>query len=109
MNERDIFLAALDIADPAEQAAYVSRTCAGNPTLLRQVETLLAAHERSGEFLAVPALRQIAGGTPAGATPGNVTGAEHQGVQAEMDLSFLELSTLPGSLAGLGISGVWRA
>jgi urea transport system substrate-binding protein len=59
MTERTIFLAALDVADPAERTAYVERACAGDSALRRRVEALLAAHEREGTFLEVPALAQM--------------------------------------------------
>jgi hypothetical protein len=74
MTERTVFLAALDIADPAERLAYLDRACAGDAALRSQVETLLAAHARAGSFLDVPAVelaaraaRQPAG--PLTATP----------------------------------------
>ena len=41
MTERTIFLAALDIDDPAERAAYVDRTCGHDAALRHQVEALL--------------------------------------------------------------------
>jgi serine/threonine protein kinase/WD40 repeat protein len=56
MTERTLFLAALDIADPALRQAYLDQSCAGDPALRRQVEALLAAHEREGNFLDVPAV-----------------------------------------------------
>jgi serine/threonine protein kinase/formylglycine-generating enzyme required for sulfatase activity len=105
MNEQGIFLAALDIADLAERAAYVKRTCAGDPTLLRQVDALLAAHERTGEFLDVPALRQIAAGASEDrpSLPSlDETQTEYRDIKDEVDLSFLLPSTQPGSLGRLG-------
>src|SRR5262245_61732752 len=60
MNERTVFLAALDIADPAERIDYLDRACAGDAALRAQVETLLAAHARAGSFLDVPAVEQVA-------------------------------------------------
>src|SRR5438874_1849642 len=59
MTERTIFMAALEIADPAERETYLASACTSDPALRRQVETLLAAHEREGEFLDVPALEQV--------------------------------------------------
>src|SRR5262245_24767596 len=60
MTERTIFLAALEIADLAERGAYLDRACAGAGALRRQVEALLAAHQREGNFLDVPAVEQAA-------------------------------------------------
>jgi serine/threonine protein kinase len=55
MSERSVFLAALEISDPAERAAYLDRACAADPSLRQAVEQLLAAHDRSGSFMARPA------------------------------------------------------
>src|SRR2546423_12480359 len=60
MSERDIFIAALEIEDPAERAAYIDRTCAGDADLLRRVGGLLGAHGRAGKFLDRPAAEQLA-------------------------------------------------
>ena len=54
MSERSIFLAALDIPDPAERAAYLDRACQTDPAVRRGVEDLLAAHARSGTFMPEP-------------------------------------------------------
>src|SRR4026209_2879868 len=63
MSEQSIFLTALEL-DPAERAAYVSKTCANNEQLRTEVEKLLAAHEQSGMFLNKPAIEQIAAKIP---------------------------------------------
>jgi serine/threonine protein kinase/uncharacterized membrane protein len=97
MAEQDIFLAALEISDPLQRMDYLNRVCAGNPGLRRQVEALLAAHERSGKFLDVAALKQIAS-----AVPGCETSEEQPGPNREIDLSFLQPSSRPGSLGRLG-------
>ncbi len=46
-----IFGGALDLSAPAERAAYLDRACAGNPGLREEVESLLGAHARAGNFL----------------------------------------------------------
>jgi serine/threonine protein kinase/tetratricopeptide (TPR) repeat protein len=51
MTERDLFLHALEIADLAERAAFLDRTCGDDHNLRRQVEELLRAHHRVGGFL----------------------------------------------------------
>ncbi|HTU88466.1 MAG TPA: hypothetical protein VMF69_00060, partial [Gemmataceae bacterium] len=56
MNERSLFLAALDIADPSERSAYLDRACAGDAALRAQVEQLLKAHQASGSFMQHPAI-----------------------------------------------------
>src|SRR5690349_8327442 len=55
MTERSVFLAALDIADPAARSAYLDETCAADPALRLRVEELLAAHAGPASFMARPA------------------------------------------------------
>jgi hypothetical protein len=54
MNERSIFDAALDIADPAQRAAYLDNACADQAELRRRIDELLAAQENPGSFMARP-------------------------------------------------------
>src|SRR5262245_30507479 len=54
MTERDIFLAALDIPDPAARAAYLDEACGGDKVLRAGVEALLRSHENAGSFLDRP-------------------------------------------------------
>jgi serine/threonine protein kinase len=55
MNERDLFMVALQIEDAAERAAYLDRACASEAALRQRVEALLAAFEQAGSFLQQPA------------------------------------------------------
>src|SRR5262249_34850708 len=55
MNERDLFMAALQIEDAAERCAYLDRACAGETALRQRVAALLAAFEQAGGLLAQPA------------------------------------------------------
>jgi len=55
VNERSIFLAALDLADAADRATYLDEACSADAELRRRVEELLAAHADSGTFMARPA------------------------------------------------------
>jgi serine/threonine protein kinase/tetratricopeptide (TPR) repeat protein len=55
MTERDIFIAALQVDDPAKREAYLNEACAKRPELLRQVEDLLRLYENAGSFLQEPA------------------------------------------------------
>jgi eukaryotic-like serine/threonine-protein kinase len=55
VNERSIFLEALEITAPAERAAFLDRACDGNADLRKGVEGLLAANDRSGTFMRSPA------------------------------------------------------
>jgi serine/threonine protein kinase/tetratricopeptide (TPR) repeat protein len=60
VTERSIFLAALDINDPDERAAYVARACGDDTGLRTQVESLLKAHGQSGGFMGRPAPALVA-------------------------------------------------
>lgn len=95
MAEHEIFLAALDIADPSQRAAFLEQSCAGDAALRKQVEDLLAAHMRTGEFLDVPALQQMADNLQGTARTTTIDG------HGEIDLSFLQPSTDPASLGRL--------
>jgi serine/threonine-protein kinase len=77
MNEREIFIQALPIADPSEQAAFLDRACGPDQPLRQQVADLLAAHARAQSFLEVPpsAIAREPGPTTAG------TAAERPGTQ----------------------------
>ena len=54
MTERDIFTAALEIADPAERARYVEAACAGDIELRQRVEELLVMQSQVGDFMEQP-------------------------------------------------------
>lgn len=51
---KQILEAALD-TPPPDRPAYLDRACAGDPELRAEVESLLKAHERAGDFLDSPA------------------------------------------------------
>ncbi|HEV3343166.1 MAG TPA: protein kinase, partial [Pirellulales bacterium] len=55
MNERDIFIAALQRQAPAERRVYLDEACGDDATLRRGVEALLEKHELAGSFLESPA------------------------------------------------------
>ena len=48
LSEKSIFEAAIEQPSPSERADYLDQACAGNPRLRREVEDLLAAHDRLG-------------------------------------------------------------
>src|SRR5882724_7271327 len=54
---KDILEACLDL-DPAQQVAYLDRTCDGNADLRAEVESLLQSHQQAGDFIAEPVLRE---------------------------------------------------
>jgi tetratricopeptide (TPR) repeat protein/serine/threonine protein kinase len=74
MNERDLFMAALPIADAAERSAYLDRACAGDAALRQRVEALLAASAQAGSFLQQPAADLRA--TTDVSHPGPATGSD---------------------------------
>jgi serine/threonine protein kinase len=59
MTDESIFAAALAIADPGQRVAFLDQACADQPALRRQVEELLAAHDRPGQFLDQPPLEAV--------------------------------------------------
>ncbi len=54
MNERDLFLAALEIADPEARRRFLDQACGGNVVLRASVEALFASHDGAGNFLKTP-------------------------------------------------------
>src|SRR6516164_6885220 len=56
MNERDIFIAALQKTASADRRAFVAEACRGEEALRQGVEALLAAHDRAAGFLESPAV-----------------------------------------------------
>ncbi|HEX2476961.1 MAG TPA: serine/threonine-protein kinase [Lacipirellulaceae bacterium] len=54
MSERTIFMAALDIDDPAERWAFLDESCRGDAELRKRVAALIHSHEQSASFLNSP-------------------------------------------------------
>jgi regulation of enolase protein 1 (concanavalin A-like superfamily) len=108
MTERDIFLAVLDLPDPAARAAYLDAACAGDAARRARVEALLRSHEAAGSFLAAPAVaapepdraatRTLGPDAGAGSTP---TGGGTPGPEDEA-LGFLAPPQRPDSLGRIG-------
>jgi eukaryotic-like serine/threonine-protein kinase len=55
----DLYLATLDL-ERGEQATFLRRACDGDAALREEVTSLIAAHDRAGNFLAEPALQVAA-------------------------------------------------
>jgi eukaryotic-like serine/threonine-protein kinase len=51
---KSVFLDALDLPE-GERAAFVTRTCAADPRLLQEVESLLQSDQAAGSFCETPA------------------------------------------------------
>ncbi|MDZ4684084.1 MAG: serine/threonine-protein kinase [Planctomycetaceae bacterium] len=122
MKDRELFLAALEIEDPAARQAHLQAECAGDATLLARVEALLASHAGQSQFLNIPVVEQMSD-TGAAATMlagngstqddepdaaavhshGPATMTEHPAdADDEIPLGYLEPSTKPDSLGRLG-------
>jgi eukaryotic-like serine/threonine-protein kinase len=56
MREQTIFIEALEIADPAERAAFLDRASGGDAAVRERVEKLLHRHQQDDSFLAGPAV-----------------------------------------------------
>src|SRR5262249_29186694 len=69
MNERSIFIAALDKPTPAERLAFLDEACGDNDSLRKRVEALLGSHETAGRFLGLPVPERWAGAVPGFADP----------------------------------------
>jgi tetratricopeptide (TPR) repeat protein/tRNA A-37 threonylcarbamoyl transferase component Bud32 len=76
MNEREIFMAALQQEGPVARRAFVEEACRGADDLRRGVEALLEAHEKAASFLEEP-LQHLADtvAEACGERPGTLVGA----------------------------------
>jgi WD40 repeat protein/serine/threonine protein kinase len=75
MNERDIFIAALQKEAPADRRAYLDEVCKRDQRLRRGVEALLERHERAGSFLESPVANLVSTAEdPLPAHPGTMIG-----------------------------------
>src|SRR5262245_21997449 len=115
MTEEQVFLAAVEMQDRASRNAYLDEACGKNAELRRQVEELLAAHERSGQFLDEPAAQQLAARPQSHPEETVALNGDSEDVMAdrekcnpsgdddfEDDLQFLIPSTRSDSLGRLG-------
>jgi hypothetical protein len=101
MNERTLFLTALEKEDPAQRTAYLDEACAGDAALRARVEALLESHQREGKFLDVPAVEQLGGPggqAPPGATVEDLSSMPEDGLAPDI----LGPAEKPGSLGRLG-------
>jgi tetratricopeptide (TPR) repeat protein len=60
MSERELFLAALQIADPQERSSWLDRACAGDAVLRQRIDVLLQALDKAGSLLDNPVVGQQA-------------------------------------------------
>ena len=52
----EIFQNAIEIEDPAKRSRYLENACKQDPKLRAEVEALLRAHEKAGDYLEIPAV-----------------------------------------------------
>jgi WD40 repeat protein len=100
MNERTIFMQALELDAPEERSAYLDQACGGDAALRQRVEALLNSHEAAGDFLGKPAPQRVAEELAGGKVPDETQGEPPQ--QADEALTFLGPPGRPGSLGRLG-------
>jgi eukaryotic-like serine/threonine-protein kinase len=60
MNERSIFIAALEMDDPDQRQAYLAKACGTDPQMRERLESLLAAHQAGGGVLDRPLVKDEA-------------------------------------------------
>src|SRR5262245_3089418 len=104
MTEEQVFLAALDLADPADRAAYLEKACGGDVELRRRVEELLAAHFKPGTFLDEPLGRQLEPGPTIRQAnpPGDAAAGGQKAEEGPAELHFLRPSCRADSLGRIG-------
>src|SRR5262249_44282229 len=56
MSERELFIAALKITEPAKRAAWLDRECRGDAALRQRIDVLLRAFDNAGSLLDNPAV-----------------------------------------------------
>ena len=102
MNERDIFIAALEKATAQERSEYISAACGGDSTLQQRVEGLLQMHEKTGEFLQKPLVERLVEGVAALEDAADTARDPSASPKRSVGLDFLSPSAQPGSLGRLG-------
>jgi eukaryotic-like serine/threonine-protein kinase len=117
-----LFFAALEKGTAAERAAYLDSACGGDAGLRRQVEKLLHAHAKVGDFLQKPVSEQLAAAPEPSDVTQELDASTDDGQRAastadkgptlaltdggtvddDGNLDFLELSSRPDSLGRIG-------
>src|SRR5438876_5534043 len=100
MNERSIFMEALEKDAPDQRSAYLDEVCVGDAALRQRVEALLTSHVEAGSFLGTPVAERLAEQLATEAGIHETSMSERAG--ANQSLSFLSPSSKPGSLGCLG-------
>ena len=61
MDEREIFLAALELDSPSERLAYLNRVCADDVDLRERIDALLRVQVEEETFLQEPFVKRDGG------------------------------------------------
>jgi WD40 repeat protein len=102
MNERSLFLEALEKEDAAQRSAFLDGACAGDEGLRQRVEALLKSHFEAGNFLDKLAPERLAeewANQPIAVETQSPTLAD---AHADDGLDFLSPAEKPGLLGRLG-------
>ncbi len=102
MTEREIFLAVLDLPDPAARAKFLDGVCSGDPTRRARIEALLLSHDTAGSFLGRPAVDPPAPDASATQEFSSAATPDDDGNKADDALTFLTPPGRPGSLGRIG-------
>jgi serine/threonine protein kinase/WD40 repeat protein len=108
MDEKSIFIEALQRDNPDERAAYLDAACADQPELRQRIEALLRRHDDAGSFLEKPPVEYLTPETvldPDSHRPdiyGMAQPAAGQAPGEEPDLGFLDPCDKPDTLGQFG-------
>src|SRR5262245_20990594 len=101
MNERSIFMEALEKDASAQRSSFLDEVCAGDTALRQRVEALLHSHEQAGEFMGRPAperlVQELNNTDKVGETRAEVPADDNESEA----LGFLSPSDKPGVLGRL--------
>lgn len=100
MDERSIFMGALDRNAPTERAAYLDEACGGDAALRRRVDALLRSHAEAGDFLIKPVPERLSEALTDHEEPVNLLDDPDRTTSGG-ELSFLSASSRTDSLGRL--------
>ncbi|MFV1981187.1 MAG: protein kinase, partial [Rhodothermia bacterium] len=102
VDEKNIFLKALEIESPEEQVEFLDQACGNDADLRSNVESLLQEYDTNEGFLETPYLGSPEN-PPATQAESDETDMNQDSDSDEVPLDFLTVSNQPGSLGRLGI------
>src|SRR5258708_7463738 len=102
MNERSIFMEALEKGAVAQRSSYLDEACAGDSELRQRVQALLKSHEEAADFLGKLAPERLVEDLAAQHTETETRGTTPTGGGGDDALEFLAPSEQSGSLGRLG-------